>query len=62
MQRKITLELTRTEIDQLLSYAMQRDRDGWYYGPRKHFEKRHQAILDALCDALEIPRISGGEE
>lgn len=37
---------------QLISYAAARDRDGWYYGNKSQFEKRHQQILRFLNEAI----------
>jgi hypothetical protein len=52
----VTVRLTRTEAEQLLSYAAHRDicgeAPGWYYGNREHFERRHASILNVLTRAL----------
>ncbi len=37
--------LRKTHFDQLLSYIMERDRDGWYYGNKDQFEKRHRDLM-----------------
>jgi len=42
------LTLTTTEIQQLISYAAQAEQDGWYYGNKAHFQKRHRKILKYL--------------
>lgn len=42
------MKLTLAEINQLLAYCEERDRDGWYYGVREHFEKRHESIVKKL--------------
>ena len=48
---------TKAELDQLISYAEHRDRDGWYYGPKAYFEKRHESILAKLQTLLStIPK------
>ena len=36
--------MRRTHFDQLLSYLENRDSEGWYYGNRKQFEKRHEDL------------------
>jgi len=40
--------LTRAEINQLLAYCEERDKDGWYYGNKKQFENRHKQIIKKL--------------
>lgn len=35
----------KAHLRQLASYIRERDRDGWYYGPRDQFEKRHKDLL-----------------
>jgi len=47
------IKLKRTEVQQLLSYCEERDRDGWYYGNKEQFEKRHFEIMTQLERALE---------
>lgn len=42
------IRLKRAEITQLLLYAKEREYDGWYYGNKKQFEKRHKKIIDYL--------------
>jgi len=46
-QEKIK-KLKWTEIRQLLSYAKERERIGWYYGNKAQFEKRHENIIKIL--------------
>jgi len=57
MTRKITIELTRTEAEQMLAYAHGREQDeGWYYGRKDQFEKRHESIktkLETVLASLE---------
>jgi len=38
--------LRRTHFDQLFSYLNHRDKDEWYYGDKKQFEKRHAELLE----------------
>lgn len=47
------MELRQKEILQLISYAEHRDREGWYYGPKKHFEARHERIVQWLQEQFE---------
>jgi hypothetical protein len=42
----------KSHLRQLASYIHERDREGWYYGPREQFERRHEDLL-ALADLLE---------
>jgi hypothetical protein len=54
--RPVLLSLTAPQLSQLLDYVYRRDLGpdaSWYYGNRKHFERRHGAILLALYTALE---------
>ena len=43
----------RAHYEQLLSYAKERENDGWFYGNRSHFEKRHAQIVAFLEEAIE---------
>lgn len=53
MKGKLVIELTKAEAEQLLSYAYGRERDeGWYYGRRDQFEKRHESIKTKLETVL----------
>jgi hypothetical protein len=36
----------KTHLIQLVDYIRYRDREGWYYGNEKQFEKRHKDLLD----------------
>ena len=45
--------LTRTHLEQMLSYCDARDRDPWYYGNKQYFEKRHKEIMEWIEDCLE---------
>ena len=44
--------LRKAHLRQLVSYIRDRDREGWYYGPRDQFERRHVDLL-ALADRIE---------
>lgn len=37
--------LRKAHLRQLAGYIRERDREGYYYGPREQFEKRHQDLL-----------------
>lgn len=36
--------ITHTEAIQLLCYIEEREREGWHYGNKQQFEKRHKNI------------------
>lgn len=42
------MRLSKTEIEQMRIYIETRQREGWYYGNKKHFEKREKRILEWL--------------
>lgn len=42
------MKLTSTELNQLMSYVLDREQVGWYYGNKEQFEKRHQNIKKEL--------------
>jgi len=44
--------LRKSHLRQLVAYIRERDHDGWYYGPREQFERRHVDLL-ALADRIE---------
>ena len=44
--------LRKAHLRQLVSYIHSRDREGWYYGPREQFERRHADLL-SLADRIE---------
>lgn len=46
--------LRRTHIEQLLSYVEEREKEEWYYGNKKQFEKRHEEIKNLLMHILEL--------
>ena len=53
------IKLKRTELQQLLSYCEARDREGWFYGNKEQFEKRHFEIetqIERALDELVPPR------
>lgn len=45
--------LTRTQLDQMLSYANQAYVDGWYYGNREQFNMRHKRIMEWLQEQID---------
>ena len=44
--------LRKAHLRQLATYIRKRDREGWYYGPREQFERRHADLLK-LADRIE---------
>jgi len=44
--------MRKTHLKQLSAYIRMRDRDPWYYGNKKQFEKRHKDLL-TLADYLD---------
>lgn len=40
--------MTQTQIEQLLAYCESAEREGWYYGNKEQFIKRHEAIVKFL--------------
>lgn len=51
--------LRATHFEQLLSYLEQRESDGWYYGPRDLFEKRHNDLKEWLNEIIDYARSEG---
>jgi hypothetical protein len=51
--------LRKTHLEQLLSYIEARDRDGWYYGNKNQFEKRHQDLLRWISMAVDYANEEG---
>lgn len=47
------LKLSRTMLAQIASYADDCEQQGWYYGDRAQFWKRHEAIKAWLRQELE---------
>lgn len=58
--------LRKAHLQQLLNYIEDRDREGWYYGNKDQFEKRHielkqwakNACEYAYSDDVVLPRIN----
>jgi hypothetical protein len=44
--------LRRTHLEQLLAYIEHRERDGWYYGNKEQFEKRHTELKGWITNAV----------
>lgn len=40
------MKLRLAHWNQLASYIKQAEADGWYYGNRKQFDKRHKELAD----------------
>lgn len=51
--------LRKTHLRQLLSYIDAAEDDGWYFGNRDEFEKRHEEIRKWLLDAVEYAYSEG---
>ena len=51
--------LRKAHLQQLLSYAEERDREGWYIGNRERFEKRHNELKEWLKAAVEYAYSEG---
>lgn len=41
---------TLSEINHLVAVLMENEREGWYYGNKEQYWKRHQSILDKLLN------------
>ncbi len=41
-----------THFEQLLDYLRMREEEGWYYGNKKQFEKRHAELKTWLIDVI----------
>ena len=54
MSKIITLRMTPAEVAQMLDYVHDRDYagDGWYFGNKAQFERRHASIRECLERAL----------
>lgn len=50
------MKLTKTEFAQIREYIEDRQREGWYYGNKKHFEKREKRIIEWLSQEEERTR------
>ena len=46
------MKWTLAELNQLLSYIENRDREGWYYGNKEQFENRHRVIKQKIEELL----------
>jgi len=46
--------LRKAHLRQLACYIRNRDTEGWYYGPRDQFERRHRDLLRLAdrCDEI----------
>ena len=57
-----SMELTglrKAHLDQLYSYLLQREVDGWYSAPRAQFEQRHHELKKWLQSAVEYAYSEG---
>ena len=46
--------LRATHFQQLLSYIDQREQEGWYYGNRAQYEKRHEELRNWVEFIVEL--------
>ena len=46
--------LRKVHFEQMLTYLEEREREGWYYGPRRHFEIRHDDIKLWLQNVINL--------
>jgi len=49
--------MRRVHFEQLLAYVNRCKEDGWYYGNRKYFEKRHEELsewVDGIIGTFEV--------
>ena len=47
--------LRKTHFNQLRNYISAAGDEGWYYGNKQQFEKRHEELeewIDSVCDLL----------
>ena len=51
--------LRLAHLRQLSSYVHNRDREGWYYGPKDRFEKRHAELVRWIDDAVKYAESEG---
>jgi len=51
--------LRLSHLRQIQSYIEYRDREGWYYGPREQFEKRHDDLKKWIDNAVEYGESDG---
>lgn len=45
---KITVTLTPVEISHILTALAHNQEEGWYYGPKAQYWKRHERIVNKL--------------
>jgi hypothetical protein len=41
-------------FDQLMHYLEVRDHEKWYFGNKKHFEKRHEELRQWLTNTINL--------
>lgn len=51
--------LRLAHLRQLASYVHQRDEEGWYYGSKDQFEKRHADIIKWIDSAVRYAESEG---
>lgn len=51
--------LRLSHLRQLSSYVHSRDEEGWYYGPKEQFEKRHADLVEWVDSAVRYAESEG---
>jgi len=51
--------LRLAHLRQLASYIHKRDEEGWYYGPKNQFEKRHAELIKWIDSAIRYAESKG---
>ncbi len=52
-KRKVTITLTVAQARDVLAILSNWQADGYYFGPKDQFDKRLDAVLGALMEALD---------
>lgn len=47
------MNLSHSELAQLMQYIENREYEGWYYGNKQHYEKRHAKIKAFVAQLQE---------
>ena len=53
MSKPLFIVLTMPEVYQLQAYVKSAETEGWYYGPKEAFMKRHENIKKVLLMSKE---------
>ena len=52
--KEIQTELKWTEIEQLNNYLESAEEEGWYYGNKEYFDKRHKRLKEFISKLKPI--------